>query len=174
MVLLKFLAKLLKALNSDVAPWQLALGFVFGMMMGLAPTFTWFNLIILGLLLILKANFGMAFLGFAVFGLIGYLLDPVMHSAGYWILSMESLKATFQNWYNTPWMAATRFNNTIVMGSLFVGLAGSVLVFPFMLWFVGFYREKLKPGVEKLKIVKMLKGSKLYKLYEGYSNVSGG
>ena len=66
-LLLKYIAKLLKALASEASPVQLAGGFVLGMIIGLTPVFSLHNAFILILLIILKVNIGMALLAFILF-----------------------------------------------------------------------------------------------------------
>jgi uncharacterized protein (TIGR03546 family) len=68
--------------------------------------------------------------------------------------------------YNTPIIALSGFNNTVVLGSLVSSLLLLFPVFLFMKWFVVYYRENLESKVQKMKIVVLLKGSKLYKFYE--------
>jgi len=58
---LNALAKLLRALNSETDPAQIALGACFGFVMGLTPLFSLHNLVVLFLALVLRANL-MAFL----------------------------------------------------------------------------------------------------------------
>lgn len=171
LIIAKYIAKLLKALASEAKPWQLALGFVFGMFLGLTPLFSLHNLLFVILILMLKVNLGMAVLGFGVFSGIAYLLDPVFHQLGKAILTNEGMRETFTAMYNNEWWALTRFYNTIVMGSLISSLLLSGPMYPFAIWFVGFYRKTILPRVQKLKIVQVLKGTKVYQLYERFSGV---
>ena len=58
-LLLKYIAKLLKALSSEASPNQLAGGFVLGMIIGMTPVASIHNLLILILVIALKVNLGM-------------------------------------------------------------------------------------------------------------------
>ena len=53
---MQLLAKLLKALNSDDSPWQLAFGVMLGMIMGLTPFWGLHSLLILFIVLFLRVN----------------------------------------------------------------------------------------------------------------------
>lgn len=173
MFLLQFFAKLLKAISSGVAPSQLAGGFILGMIIGLTPLLSLHNLFIVMLLIILKVNIGMAIVAFTLFSAIAYLADPLFHSLGISILEHPSLQATFISMYNNEWWAITNFYNTVVMGSLVVALALCIPVFPLTILLINRYRDKVLARMQKWKVIKMLKGSKVYSIYETYSRVRG-
>ncbi|MBN2410072.1 TIGR03546 family protein [candidate division KSB1 bacterium] len=171
MIIIKYLSKLLKALKSGETPAQLAGGFVLGMIMGLTPFWNLHNLVVFIIILIIRVNISMAILGFAVFSGFAYLLDPLFHNLGFWVLvDINALKNLWTSFYNTTTGSLSNFNNTVVMGSLLISI---VLVLPvFFLTKVGVvqYREKIDSRVQKLKVVKILKSSKLYSFYEKINN----
>lgn len=101
---------------------QLALGVAFGVLIGLIPkesALAWG----IGLLFLLSR--GNLLCGIVV-GLAATLLSPLLdvYSAriGLSILSIESLQTTYASWLDLPFVAWTRFNNTVVIGSLAIGL----------------------------------------------------
>ncbi|HGY56006.1 MAG TPA: TIGR03546 family protein [Caldithrix abyssi] len=167
MLILKFLAKLIKILRSGATPGQIAAGFALGMIMGLTPLWTLHNFIVLLLLVVFNVNLSAAIFSFVLFSGFAYLLDPLFHNLGYFLLvNIPALKPFWTTLYNTPVIALSRFNNTVVMGSL----VSALVLLPFAFWgmrsFVIIYREKWDPKLQKLKIVQMVKGSKLYGWYE--------
>jgi uncharacterized protein (TIGR03546 family) len=141
------------------------------MIIGLTPVMSLHNLVIVFLMIIFEVNIAMTIFSFAIFSGFAYLLDPVFHDLGYYLLvNVAFLKGMWTSFYNTPVIALSRFNNTIVMGSLAASL---ILVLPTYILgkqFVLVYRTKLDPYIEKLKIVKIIKSSKIYELYEKISN----
>ncbi len=164
---LEFLAKLFKILRSDASPNQIAVGFVFGMIIGLTPFWTFHNMVLIALTIILKVNIGMALFGFAIFSAVAYLLDPVFHNLGYYLLVDASyLRSLWIFILDIPFMALSRYNNTVVSGSLAFSKILIIPMFFFARWFVGYYREKVDPKFQKLKIVQVVKGSKFYSIYE--------
>lgn len=164
---LEILAKLFKILRSDASPNQIAVGFVFGMIMGLTPFWTFHNIVLIVLLIILKVNIGMALFSFAIFSGIAYLLDPVFHSLGYYLLvDAAYLRQLWIFILDIPFMALSRYNNTVVTGSLAFAKLMIIPMFFFARWFVVYYREHLDPKFQKLKIVQVVKGSKFYSIYE--------
>ncbi len=171
MFILEFLAKLVKILRSAATPGQIAGGFILGMIMGLTPFWSLHNLVIVLLIIILNVNISMAIFGLAVFSGIAYLFDPVFHRFGFFLLAdMQSLRGLWTAMYNVPVIALSRFNNTVVLGSL---ISSIILLFPMYLFSkksVLVYREKIDPKFQKLKIVQGLKGTKFYKIYEKFSD----
>ncbi|MBN1465996.1 TIGR03546 family protein [candidate division KSB1 bacterium] len=170
MVALKILAKLFKALRSNESPNQLAWGFVLGMIVGLTPLWNLHNLLVIILIIILKVNAAMAFAAFILFDIIVFaflpVLDPLLHSVGYWLLvDAEWLRPLWLFFSRTPVLAWSNFNNTVVLGSLVVALILVIPVFFFTKWWVVQYRDKIDARVQKWKIVQILKSTKLVQLY---------
>lgn len=173
LLILKYIAKLLKALSSEAKPWQLAGGFVLGMIIGLTPVFSFHNFIILILIILIKVNIGMVLLAFMLFSGIAYLADPVFHNLGTWMLENPDLHTIWIQMYEKEWLAMTRFYNTVVLGSLVSAILLSIPTFPGVMVFVKLYRKHIHEKVQKWKLVKAFKGTKLYSLYETYTKVRG-
>lgn len=174
MFFMKLISKLIKALRSNASPPQIAWGFALGMILGLTPLMNLHNFFILFLITILNVNLSAVILGFLVFSGFAYLLDPLFHNLGYYLLvDISFLQGLWETLYNTPVIALSRFNNTVVMGSFVVSLILLLPVYYFMKWFVVYYRENLEPKVQKMKIVILIKGSKIYQLYERFSSFGG-
>jgi uncharacterized protein (TIGR03546 family) len=170
---LEILAKLFKILRAEDTPNQIASGFFLGMIIGLTPFLTVHNMIIILLIFILKVNVGSAVFAFAIFSGLAYLFDPVFHSFGYYILvDMNSLHGFLVTLFNIPIVALSRYNNTVVMGSLVISLILILPVFFLMKYFVKYYREHIDAKLQKLKIVQIVKGSKFYKIYEKIRGVT--
>ena len=170
MFVIKLIKKLLKALKSASSPSQLAWGFALGMILGLTPFKNLHNAVILIVIVLVKVNIGSAILGYLIFSGIAYLLDPVFHSLGYYLLSdVAFLQGLWSSLYNIPAVVFTKYNNTVVLGSFISSIILLVPVYFGFKKFVYLYREKIDPYIQKLKIVKVLKGTKLYKVFStGY------
>ncbi len=167
MFIIQFLAKLVKILRSAATPAQIAGGLMLGMVLGLTPLLTVHNLIVVILIIILNVNIAMAIFSFGIFSGIAYIFDPLFHNLGYYLLvKVPSLQGMWTSLYNIPVVALSRYNNTVVMGSLVTAL---VLMIP--LYFltksgVIQYREKIDSRVQKLKIMKVIKSSSIYNFYQ--------
>ena len=167
MIVLKLISKLIKALRSNATPVQLSWGFVLGMFPGLTPLWNAHNLLAAVLVIILNVNISMAILAFMFFSLFAYLLDPLFHELGYFLLvEVSFLEPVWMFVTQAPVLAYFNLNNTVILGSLLVSLVLIIPVFLGMNRFVVYYREKLEGRIKKLKIVQALMGSKLYSWFE--------
>ena len=166
MIFLKLLGKLIKALSSNDSPAQLAWGFVIGSFLGLVPLNTLFTVSTIFVMLIINVNIAAGMLAFALYSFIAWMIDPLFHSVGYWALtSLSFLESFWTTLFNAPIAPLTRFNNTVVMGSLLITV---VLIAPNYFLFKAFvvrYRESWNEKIKQWKITKMLLGSKLVKLF---------
>jgi uncharacterized protein (TIGR03546 family) len=148
-----------KALVDQDTPRQLALGFALGMLCGLVPKG---NLIAIVLMLIIcgsKVNLGTATLGAFLFSWVGLLADPLAHEIGLWLLTHESLQAFWTGLYNMPIVPWTRFNNTIVLGSLVVGLLMLYPVYRLSKSRFAVWQPKWAERIRKFRIAQILLGA---------------
>ena len=173
MLILRYIAKLLKALASEASPAQIAGGFILGMIIGLTPLASFHNLIILILILVLRVNVGMAILSFMIFSGVAYLADSQFHQFGIWLLELDGMQGTYTNMYDIEWIAMTRFYNTVVIGSLVSSVILLVPVFFLVRYGVVQYREKIHERVKKWKIIRVIKGSKFYSFYQTVNKLRG-
>ncbi|WP_320822994.1 TIGR03546 family protein [Reinekea sp.] len=158
--------KLLKALNSEIGPWQIAFAGAFAMVIGLTPLWSVHNLVILLLAFVLRVHLATFFMFWALFTGLAYLLDPWFHQIGLYWLSQASLNATWTNMYQQDFWQVLHFNHSMTLGSLIVTV---LAFFPTALLFrLGIirYRVSMMPWLNKLKVIQVLKGSRLYQLYE--------
>ena len=164
--MIAMLAKLLKALNSDSAPGQIALAFALALITGLTPLFSLHNVLILLIACIVSINFGAFILGTLFFSGLAYLVDPAAVSIGESLLTNVSYQGFWTDLYQSDFWRATRFNNTLVLGSLVIAVIAFIPVLLLSRWLISAYRHKVMAWVDKLKITKVLKASKFYKIYQ--------
>lgn len=163
--MLSILAKLLKALNSEASPWQIALALCFALIVALTPTLSWHNAIVLLLALVIRVNLSAFFVGTAVFSILALAIDPLSASLGERLLNAPELQAFWTDLYQHPFWRISGFNHTLVLGGLVVSLLAFLPLFFIARILVMQYREKLLIWVEKLWIAKFIKGSKFYNIY---------
>jgi uncharacterized protein (TIGR03546 family) len=167
MLILKYLAKIVKILRSAASPNQIAGGFILGMVFGLTPLWSLHNLLIFIIVVILNVNISMVMFSFIICSGFAYIFDPLFHDLGYYLLvDVTSLNGLWTSMMNIPIIAFSKFNNTVVMGSFVSAIALMLPVFFLVKYGVIAYREKIDARIQKLKIVQALKGSKLYGFYE--------
>lgn len=166
MLILKLLQQLFRALNSDGTPGQVGMGMALGLAFGLTPLGSLHNLVILTVAMLTTVSFPGVMLGWVVATPLGFALDPLFDRVGMALLMNESLAPLFTWIVNTPVIALSRLNNSIVLGSLvvwFVLLLPAFFLFRFL---VARYREHIFAHIQKWRIVQIVKTSKLYGVYE--------
>lgn len=166
MFFLKLLQSLVKTLNSEGTPGQVAAGMALGAVFGLTPLVSLHNLVLFALAVLLNVSFGGVLLGWAAFVPVGFALDPVFNAIGTRLLvHTPALTPLWTAWYNTPVVALTRFNNTIVLGSFVFWLVLFLPLYFLLRWAVAQYRERIFATLERSRVFKAVKASKLYNLY---------
>jgi len=155
MFFLKLLKQIIVIFQTDISPNQVAWGFALGAILGLVPNM-FMKLVLFIVIMMFRVNISAAFLAWAVYEILSFALDPLFNVIGYQVLTIGSLNAFYTWLYNLPVVPFTKFNNTVVMGSLVVGI---ILIIPNMIIakkLLVYYRTHLRDKVSKWKIVKIL------------------
>jgi uncharacterized protein (TIGR03546 family) len=120
--ILAILRKIVRVLLAGSSPRQLAVGFTIGMMIGIMPKE---NLIALGLCVFMfsvRCNKALGLAAAVAFSFAAPWTDPLAHKIGNYVLAFDALQAAYTSLYNLPLGAWIGFNNTVVTGSLLLGL----------------------------------------------------
>ena len=166
MLFLKLIQQLVKALNSDGTPGQVAGGIALGAVFGLTPLMNLHNLVLFGLALILNVSMPGVFLGWTVFVPVGFALDPLFDAVGSRLLLAPGLQGLWTTLYNAPVVPFTNFNNTVVLGSFVVWLVAFVPLFFLARWGVAKYRATLLERLRKTRIFQAVTASGWYSTYK--------
>ncbi|MCA9175837.1 MAG: TIGR03546 family protein [Planctomycetales bacterium] len=118
----KTLRSLRDALEFGDSSRQLALGIALGMVIGLVPKGNLLCVLLCLATLSTRVNLGTTMISAVVFSLLSPLADPLTHRIGLQVLTWEFAKPMFDVLYNLPIAPWTAFNNTVVLGSLLLGL----------------------------------------------------
>ena len=169
LALLKLLQSLVSTLHSEGTPTQIAAGFALGAALGLTPILNLHNGVVLLLLALLNVSFGAGMLAWALFVPIGFLLDPLFDAIGRRLLvGTPSLLPLWTKWDNTPVLALTGFDNTVVLGSVVAWLAIWVPLVVAVRVFVLQYRARYAERVERSRFVRAVTASKAYNVYRWF------
>lgn len=147
----KKLIKLLKLLNSNSKASQIANSFCIGLILGLMPknNLLWFMILVFFMFVrIHKACYGLMII---VGALIAPSLDPLFDKVGYAVLTFGPMENAYAWLLNVPVMGFTKFNNTVVAGSLVCGLIAYIPVFFFAEGFIYVWRRFVAPLLIKSK-----------------------
>ncbi len=171
---LKLISNFLRILREGQTPSQIAGGFALGSVLGFSPMLTLQGIFMWLIILILDVNLSAVILSITVFSLIAYIFDPLFHTFGYFLLVEVDALRPFWTWlYNAPLAPLTRFNNTVVMGSLVCGLFFLIPIYFGMKKFVLVYRATLGEKIAQWKVYQIVKSSTLYKWYIRIRDIGG-
>jgi uncharacterized protein (TIGR03546 family) len=166
---LKHIRKLIMVLNSNASPAQISWGIALGAVVGIMPFNILLSISLILIILLLNVNWSAAMLAMAVFGVISIPLDILSHAIGYALLTKVDPLLPIWTWlYNVPIVPFTRFNNSVMLGSLVLGIA---LLIPNFLLFkrlIILYRERLQGKLLKTKLFKAVGLTKLYDWYSKF------
>ena len=167
--MLTLLAKLFKALNSEQSPAQIAIAISLAAIVGLTPILSLHNLIILLVVLFFRVNLTVFIVLVPMFKLLGLLLLPVAESVGLAILQTEALAGFWESFYNTLFGRWSNFYYSGVIGSLAIAVILAIVLYPISQLMIVTYRERWLEKFEQFHLVKLLKASKFWQLYEKLS-----
>ena len=155
MFFLKIIKKIVLMLQTDISPNQSAWGFALGAILGLVPNM-FVKIILFVAIMLFRVNITAALISCSLYAILSFALDPLFDVIGYFILNLGFLTPFYTWLYNLPVVPFTHFNNTIVMGSVIVGLLlfipNGILAKKGLVYYRTNYRDK----VSKWKIVKLL------------------
>ena len=165
--LIKLIQSLVKALNSEGTPGQVAAGISMGACLGLTPLLNLHNLLIVAAILFFRVSVPGAMLGWFIFTPVGFLLDPVFDSIGRaLLLDASTLEGVWATAYNAPVVALANPTNTIVVGSLVGWAVLAVPIFFLARAGVARYRRTIYERYKDHKFFRALRASKVYNVYQ--------
>lgn len=162
-----FLKGVIAILKGKQTPNALAAGFALGAIFGLMPKGNLFALFFFLMFFLTTADKPVSFLSAAIFTPIGPLFDSLAHKIGLKLLAQTpALTPLWTKLYNMAFIPWTKFNNTVVLGQLVIGLVRFIPLFFAMKRFVAYYQKNLSAAVNRLKVVQMIKALRVYTFWE--------
>lgn len=119
---IKRLLNLRQAIFGRREPNQLAWGFALGGLIGIIPHGNLVAVFVVLMILSVKINHGMAMVTAFAMTLLAPYLDPQTHTVGLQVLTHPQLANFWAAAWQLPLVPWTSINNTVVLGSLLVGL----------------------------------------------------
>ncbi|MDT8452393.1 MAG: TIGR03546 family protein [Gammaproteobacteria bacterium] len=153
--------KILRVLASEDSPMQISIAIALAMVMGLTPLFSLHNLLVLIILLAFRINLGAFLLAWAFFSGLAYLLDPLFHSLGQFILQHPAMQDTWTEMYNSTYWRLANFNNTIVMGSFVTAMLAFIPMLLILNFLIRRYRSHVLVFLKKSRLVTWMQSSKM-------------
>lgn len=118
---------LIRTVIDERTPRRIAWGIALGMLVGLVPKGNLSAALCAFLLFATRVNVGLGLLTALVVSFISPCLDPLTHGIGLRLLSFRPVQGWIAQVYDLPVFPWLALNNTVVLGSLVLGLA---LIFP--------------------------------------------
>ena len=137
----------------------LAHGFALGALVGLVPKGNLTAVVLMVILCGARVNLGAGMLAAFAFSWIGLLLDPLSHRAGVFLLEWQPLVPAWTWLYNLPVVPWTQFNNTVVLGSLVLGLAAYYPLVRLSEPLFARYKPRVEERLRRYRVVQVLLGA---------------
>lgn len=153
--MLSYIIKLLKALGANSKPSQIANSFCIGFILGVMPKNNLLWWLVFVFFMFVRINKAGYFIMMLLGAFISPYLDPTFHKIGEFVLTYEPLVPVYSKLLEIPFVGFTRFNNTIVCGSLVAGIIAYIPLYIFMLIFIWVWRKWIAPFFNRSKVVKM-------------------
>lgn len=154
--MLKYLVNLLKAFNANVKPSQIANSFCIGLILGFMPKNNLLWYILLVFFAFVRINKPGYFIMMIVGSCLAPLADSLFDKIGYAVLTFSP----FENFYawllDVPFVGFTRFNNTIVCGSLISGIICYIPLYILMYFIIKAWRKWIAPKFNDSKLLKTI------------------
>ena len=126
-ILIRFLRNIVSVFTAAGSPRQIAFGVALGAMIGLVPKGNLTAALLAILLLTLRVNLTAGTAAALLFSWVGAWTDPLAHRIGSTILTHPAVQPIGAYLFDLPVVPWTALSNTVVLGSLVLGL---VLFYP--------------------------------------------
>lgn len=128
-----FIVKLISSIRKAIAgrkhPSQMAWAVAMGVLLGMIPHGNLAAIVLILFVLLLQVNHAMVALVGVALTFFAPKLDPQFDALGRWVLEQPQVNQTMTAAWQLPGVPWTDLNNTVVMGSLLIGLASIVPTF---------------------------------------------
>ena len=154
--MLNYLINLLRAFNANIKPSQIANSFCIGLILGFMPknNLLWFILVIF--FAFVRINKPGYFIMMIIASCLSVLADPLFDKIGYAVLTFEPMQTFYAALLDIPFVAFTKFNNTIVCGSLVCGIISYIPLYVIMFFIIKAWRKWIAPKFNDSKILKTI------------------
>jgi len=159
------LARLLRILNSETDPSQIAFAVALACVFGLTPLWTLHNVIVLLLVLFLRVNLASFLFAWALFTGIAYALDPLFDMLGHAVLTADALRPMWAGLYATDLGRLSEFNNTVVLGSLLVSIVLAVVLYFATTYALRQYRRTILAWLKQQRLYRVVTQLRVLRLY---------
>lgn len=148
---------MINAFSSNTDPAAIAHAFACGMLLGFLPKGNLLWILLFVFIFFMRIQRSVFSLVILIAALFAPLLDNLFDLIGYMMLTKESFIPFYKAALDIPFVAFTKINNTVVMGSFISGLVLYIPVYLFARLFVWLWRKYFADAIRRSKIVKLTK-----------------
>ena len=151
--MISYIVKLLKALNTNSHPGEIAHAVAIGMLLGFMPknNALWYLLFVF--FLFVRVHKGALLLAVLAASLLARLFDPLFDAIGYAVLTFSPLEPVYAALLDIPFVAFTKFNNTVVAGAVVSGLILYIPIYILIRILIKSWRTHLAPALARSKFM---------------------
>ena len=151
--MISYIVKLLKALNTNSHPGEIAHAVSIGVLLGFMPkdNALWYLLFVL--FLFVRVHKGAFLLTVLAASLLARLFDPLFDAIGYAVLTFSPLEPVYAALLDIPFVAFTKFNNTVVAGAVVSSLILYTPVYILIRILIKSWRTHLAPALARSKFM---------------------
>ena len=154
--MIKAVVKLFKALNANVNPGEIAHAFSCGILLGLMPKDNLLWYLVFVFILFIRINKPMYLIMILIAATFSPVMDGLFDTVGYAFLTIPQFSGFFGWLLEVPFVGFTKFNNSVLMGSLLCGLVLYVPMYFLGRLFVSLWRKHIAAAIRQTKLVKLL------------------
>ena len=154
--MVKSISNLLKSFNSTVNPGEIAHAFSCGAILGLMPKDNLFWYLVFLFILFIRINKPSYLIMILVGAAISPAFDSLFDNVGYWFLTIPAFSSFFGTLLDIPFVAFTKFNNSVVMGSFLCGILFYVPIYFFGRFLIFIWRKYAASFIKNSKVYKLI------------------
>ena len=154
--MLRPLLSLLTEALEEESPRVLAASLAFGMLLGFVPKDNLIMVVLGILMLALRFNLTLTTTSAALFSGVAAMFDPIADALGRAVLTHPLFAEFWARLYEIPLLPWTRFNNTVVMGSLLLALGLMTPMYLVCVRLVERYRPAVAVWVKQCNLGQLL------------------
>ncbi len=154
--MVKSISNLLKSFNSNVNPGEIAHAFSCGAILGLMPKDNLFWYLVFLFILFIRINKPSYLIMILVGAAISPAFDSLFDNVGYWFLTIPAFSSFFRTLLDIPFVAFTKFNNSVVMGSFLCGILFYVPIYFFGRFLIFIWRKYAASFIKNSKVYKLI------------------
>lgn len=171
--MLTLLAKLFQALHSENSTRQIAAAAALALIFALSPFLSIQAFFILFIVLMIRVHLASFLVAIALFEGLRVVLHGTIAGVGESLLTNPSLQSLFTSLYQFDLFKLAQLHHTFNLGALVLGVVLAIPLYFVTKVLIDKYRVHIKAFFERLAIVKALKASRIFAIYEQLPKLGG-